>query len=284
MDLAIMDRIINNYVTQRLKNIKNIKYLNDFDEDTPHLPIYSFLISYKNKYFHYNYISCLLNDLFGVQTRPGCSCAPLYGLILIFGDKETEERTAILNKLEYYTTHNKQIFKPGFTRLNFPYFYPKFIIDYILYAIEFVALHAHKFLPLYKFDVATGSYSICYNFKQKQHHSLYNFFNYNVNNFDYSLRSLLNEMESTKAFNNKLLPKLSIYIQSNKTIKENIDKQKTLFHEESNDFVWFLLCNDILGLNENIYNYEIPKHKHNKFLHRRYYSEIFTKDHLKKIF
>ncbi len=38
--------------------------------------------------------------------------------------------------------------KPGFTRLNLSYFASDEEIDYILNAIEFLAYHAWKFLPL----------------------------------------------------------------------------------------------------------------------------------------
>ena len=38
--------------------------------------------------------------------------------------------------------------KPGFTRLNLPYFASEEEIDYILNAIEFLAYHAWQFLPL----------------------------------------------------------------------------------------------------------------------------------------
>lgn len=40
--------------------------------------------------------------------------------------------------------------KPGFTRLNLTYFADDKEIDYILNAIEFLAHHAWKFLPLVK--------------------------------------------------------------------------------------------------------------------------------------
>ena len=74
---------INEKIYNKLKNIKNIHILSDFDNKTPHIPIYSFLISFKGKLFHPNYISALLNDIFGIQSRPGCSCASTYGQFLL---------------------------------------------------------------------------------------------------------------------------------------------------------------------------------------------------------
>lgn len=45
------------------------------------LPIISFLIRTPgtNVFLHSNFVSCLLNDLFGIQSRSGCLCAGPYG-------------------------------------------------------------------------------------------------------------------------------------------------------------------------------------------------------------
>ena len=42
--------------------------------------------------------------------------------------------------------------KPGWTRLSFAYYLSKEEFNFILAAIEFIALYGHRFLPLYKFD------------------------------------------------------------------------------------------------------------------------------------
>ena len=143
---------INQKIYQKLKNVKNIHFLSDLDQKTPHIPIYSFLISFKGKFFHHNYISALLNDIFGIQSRPGCSCASTYGQTLL-GIKEEE-----LKNLEQITCTGKEIFRPGYTRLNFPYFYPDYVIDYILDAIIYIANNAYKFLPLYAFKIESGRF------------------------------------------------------------------------------------------------------------------------------
>jgi selenocysteine lyase/cysteine desulfurase len=49
----------------------------------PRLAIFSFLIyvpAFK-KYLHHNFICVLLNDLFGIQVRSGCSCAGPYVIV-----------------------------------------------------------------------------------------------------------------------------------------------------------------------------------------------------------
>ena len=143
---------INAKIYNKLKNIKNIHILSDFDNKTPHIPIYSFLISFKGKLFHPNYISALLNDIFGIQSRPGCSCASTYGQFLL-GIKDED-----LKNIEQITCTGKEIFRPGYTRMNFPYFYPDYVIDYLLDAIIYIAKNAYKFLPLYAFKIESGRF------------------------------------------------------------------------------------------------------------------------------
>ena len=147
---------INKRVYSKLKTshkfLKNIHILSDGIIHNPHVPIFSFLISFNKKFFHPNYISALLNDIFGIQSRPGCSCASTYGQYLL-GIKDLD-----LKNIEQITCTGKEIFRPGYTRLNFPYFYPDYVIDYILDAIIFIVEHAYKFLPLYAFKIESGRF------------------------------------------------------------------------------------------------------------------------------
>ena len=43
------------------------------------LSIISFLIRHGPQYLHHNFVVALLNDLFGIQARGGCSCVGPYG-------------------------------------------------------------------------------------------------------------------------------------------------------------------------------------------------------------
>ena len=47
------------------------------------LPIFSFLIRHPTSglFLHHYFVSALLNDLFGIQARGGCSCAGPYGQV-----------------------------------------------------------------------------------------------------------------------------------------------------------------------------------------------------------
>ena len=141
---------INDIIYTKLKNFKNIHILSDFERKSPHIPIYSFLISFKGKLFHPNYISALLNDIFGIQSRPGCSCASTYGQFLL-GINDDD-----LKNIEQITCTGKEIFRPGYTRMNFPYFYPDYVINYLIDAIIYIAENAYKFLPLYAFKIESG--------------------------------------------------------------------------------------------------------------------------------
>ena len=47
--------------------------------DLPRLSIVSFVVRHEQRYLHHNFVVALLNDLFGIQARGGCSCAGPYG-------------------------------------------------------------------------------------------------------------------------------------------------------------------------------------------------------------
>ena len=49
----------------------------------PRLPIFSFLVrlTQSGLFLHHNFVSALLNDLFGIQARGGCSCAGPYAQV-----------------------------------------------------------------------------------------------------------------------------------------------------------------------------------------------------------
>ena len=167
LSLILRERIEHDFILKREKEINdkvynklirynkyknNIHILSDMKSTTPHIPIFSFLISFNQKFFHHNYISALLNDIFGIQSRPGCSCASTYGQYLL-GINDSD-----LKNIEQITCTGKEIFRPGYTRLNLPYFYPDYVIDYILDSIIFLAEHAYKFLPLYAFKIESGRF------------------------------------------------------------------------------------------------------------------------------
>ena len=118
--------------------------------DLPRLSIVSFVVRHEGRYLHHNLVVALLNDLFGIQARGGCSCAGPYGHRLLGID--------ITTSLEF----QEQIalgcegIKPGWVRVNFTYFLSEAVFSFILDAVDLVASEGWKLLPWYRFDAATG--------------------------------------------------------------------------------------------------------------------------------
>jgi selenocysteine lyase/cysteine desulfurase len=114
------------------------------------LSIVSFLIGRDGRFLHHNYVVALLNDLFGIQARGGCSCAGPYGhrLLGIDVDRSTRFRDAINSGCEGI--------KPGWVRVNFNYFISEVVFNYILDAVHQVAASGWALLPYYRFSVESG--------------------------------------------------------------------------------------------------------------------------------
>ena len=146
---------------KELENIPNLYILHDnILNNKTHIPVFSFMISFNEKFLHPNYISALLNDLFGIQCRPGCSCAPNYGLYLLGFDKDDIVFELLHDKIR----EGNDIMKPGYLRLNLPYFYPKEVIDYVINAIKFICENGHCFLGMYYYDIKSGRF---YHYRNK---------------------------------------------------------------------------------------------------------------------
>lgn len=132
------------------------------------LPIFSFLIrnKYSKKLLHHNFISTVLNDMYGIQARGGCACAGPYATDLLGISEELFAKFSWFLKAqgeygkgcEKCIENTLEVMRPGFTRLNLPYFYDDKTIDYILDAVDFVATHAWKLLPFYICDAHTGAW------------------------------------------------------------------------------------------------------------------------------
>jgi selenocysteine lyase/cysteine desulfurase len=113
------------------------------------LSIVSLVARWHDKYLHWNFIVALLNDLFGIQSRGGCSCAGPYGHRLYGIDDELSEA------LEDQVACGLHGIKPGWFRVNFNYFISDTVFDYIVDAVHFAADEGWKLLPYYRFDPRT---------------------------------------------------------------------------------------------------------------------------------
>ena len=116
------------------------------------LSIVSFMIRDGDQYLHHNFVVALLNDLFGIQARGGCSCAGPYGHRLLGIDLTTS------HAFEQEVLRGCEGIKPGWTRLNFNYFISEETFDFLIQAVEIVASEGWKLLPQYSFDPMTGQW------------------------------------------------------------------------------------------------------------------------------
>jgi selenocysteine lyase/cysteine desulfurase len=119
------------------------------------LSIVSFVIRHpgpdgSRRYLHHNYVVALLNDLFGIQSRGGCSCAGPYGHRLLGIDLERSHEFA------RQIGRGCEGIKPGWVRVNFNYFISEAVFEFILDAVEQVADAGWRLLPHYRFEPATG--------------------------------------------------------------------------------------------------------------------------------
>jgi selenocysteine lyase/cysteine desulfurase len=114
------------------------------------LSIVSFRIQVKERYLHHNFVVALLNDLFGIQARGGCSCAGPYGhrLLAINAQRSHALREEVGRGCEGV--------KPGWVRVSFNYFISDTVRDYLIDAVDLVASCGHRLLGDYRFDPHTG--------------------------------------------------------------------------------------------------------------------------------
>ena len=127
----------------------NISVLGNTEADR--LSIVSFTIKRQGgKYLHHNFVVALLNDVFGIQSRGGCSCAGPYGHRLLGIDLETS------HDFEREIDRGCEGIKPGWIRINFNYFISEEVFEYIVQACLLIADEGWKLLPQYIFDPLTG--------------------------------------------------------------------------------------------------------------------------------
>ena len=115
------------------------------------LSIVSFVVrAPSGRYLHHNFVVAVLNDLFGIQSRGGCSCAGPYGHRLLGIDLDRS------HEFEREITGGCEGIKPGWVRVNFNYFLSDVVADYIVAAVQLVARDGWRLLGDYRFATATG--------------------------------------------------------------------------------------------------------------------------------
>ena len=131
----------------------NIEILGNLDP-AKRFAIVSFNIkSPTGDYLHHKFVTALLNDLFGIQSRAGCSCAGPYGHRLLHIGRDSSNRYRDLVQCGYTGM------KPGWCRVGLHWVMDDLEADFVIDAVIFVANYGHLFLSLYDFDLYTGTWA-----------------------------------------------------------------------------------------------------------------------------
>ncbi len=106
-------------------------------------------------WIHPRLLTVLLNDLFGIQSRAGCSCAGPYGHRLLgIGPEESE-------RYRKWVLRGYQGLKPGWCRVGFHYTMDDEEADFVIDAVDFLGRSAWLFVSSYCFDIHTGHWGHC---------------------------------------------------------------------------------------------------------------------------
>jgi hypothetical protein len=108
------------------------------------------VVKHEKRYLHHNFVVALLNDLFGIQSRGGCSCAGPYGHRLLGIDLERS------HEFDREIARGCEAIKPGWVRVNFNYFISDAVFEFILEAVDLIATDGWRLLPDYALEIDSG--------------------------------------------------------------------------------------------------------------------------------
>ena len=132
----------------RLKEAPGLELLGPANADR--LPIFSLRFRSDKGELHYGFVVRLLNDLFGIQARGGCSCAGPYGHTLL--DLTPEHSEALATEVR----RGFGCLRPGWVRFNLHWLSTEEEVDYVLSAMTLIARWGRRLLPSYSLDTKTG--------------------------------------------------------------------------------------------------------------------------------
>jgi selenocysteine lyase/cysteine desulfurase len=102
---------------------------------------------------HPRFVTTLLDDLFGIQSRAGCSCAGPYAHRILGIGRSESSRLMALSESGFHGV------KPGWCRIGFHFTMDDADADFVIEAVAFVARNGHRFLPDYTFNVRSGTWA-----------------------------------------------------------------------------------------------------------------------------
>jgi len=126
----------------------------------------------------------------------------------------------VLIYFKKFIVEGNEIFRPGYTRLNLPYFYPKFIIEYIIRAIKFVCKHAQLFIGLYNYDIKSGKFFYYDTKKAPKITKISTMFNFD-NNFEDNNND---NLEMSLNVSNNLASQVTFVKNNEEVTKEQLDE------------------------------------------------------------
>lgn len=209
---------------KRWKAHQDIEVLGDSSKES--LSIFSLRLKHQGKDLHYGFVVALLNDLFGIQARGGCSCAGPYGHELLGMDLDYSRQ------LEKELNKGHMVLRPGWVRLNFNYFISEETFEYLVSAVDAIATWGWKLLPYYEFDTNSGTWK--YQGKGMQLESL-------------SMESLFADETPSVEVDTKTLVQ---YFEDAVSEFDKIDGRRVRYSlplpESANRLRWFVLPQEIL--------------------------------------
>lgn len=144
------ERELSQQVMSALLDIPGVTVLGS--TSAPRLPIFSLLFEHDGKQLHPGFVAALLNDLFGIQVRAGCSCAGPYGHSLL--NIDSAHSSAIADAV----AQGWGCLKPGWVRFNAHWSMTDDELRYLLGALRLVATQGWRLLPHYRLDPHRGSW------------------------------------------------------------------------------------------------------------------------------
>eukprot|EP00163_Fabomonas_tropica_P001254 TRINITY_DN10954_c0_g1_i2.p1 TRINITY_DN10954_c0_g1~~TRINITY_DN10954_c0_g1_i2.p1 ORF type:complete len:1039 (-),score=255.27 TRINITY_DN10954_c0_g1_i2:84-3200(-) len=140
----------------------NIEILGQLPEQSKRIAIVSFMIRHRGRYLHYNFVAALLNDLFGIQVRGGCQCSGPYSQKLLGMDDDLARR------YEEILLQGHETLRPGYVRLNIPFFLPEKTLDFIIQAVLWIADNGYRMLSDYQMYSESGEWKQVESLKFKE--------------------------------------------------------------------------------------------------------------------
>lgn len=199
----------------------------------PRLPIISLQIRHHNRYLHYGFVVAVLNDVFGIQSRGGCSCAGPYGHQLL-GFNLSEAKL-----LESLVLSGHSIMRPGWVRLNICQFMDASTVDYIVDAVELVATHGWRLLSHYTFDESVGCW--LYQGNKPVSQTWFEAFQF----------ADAKPVDSTTKLHKQAMPSLDTYLQLGKAEmlmkRERLPELAVSIPESAEPLRWFVLPQEVVA-------------------------------------